>query len=156
MDVGGSMDPYIKTCSQLFTAANTSSHFRDFQYYYFHNCIYDDLYKNMQTLEKVSTDHVLKTLDLDYKVIIVGDANMESSELLRKNGAIYYYQRNETPGLIWLQRIARHFTHVVWLNPDSETFWRAATIQIIRRIFPMYTLTLEGLDNAMKKLVVKN
>jgi len=155
MDVGGSMDPYVQTVSQLFTAAHSSTHFKDFQYYYFHNCVYDDLYRNMQTLEKVSTDHILQTLDPDYKVIIVGDANMESSELLRKNGAIYYYLRNETPGLIWLQRIAQHFSHTVWLNPDSEVFWRATTVRLVRRVFPMYPLTLEGLDQAVKKLVVK-
>ncbi len=155
MDTGGSMDPYVKTVSQLFSAAHTSTHFKDFQYYYFHNCIYDDVYKSMQTMEKISTDHLLQTLTPDYKVIIVGDASMENSELLQKNGAIYVYLRNETPGLVWLQRIAKHFTHTVWLNPDGESFWRSPSHRMVRSVFPMYPLTLEGLDNAVKKLVVK-
>ena len=80
---------------------------------------------------------------------------MENSELLQKHGAIYTYLRNETPGLVCLQRIAKHFTHTVWLNPDGESFWRSSSHRMVRSVFPMYTLTLEGLDNAVKKLVVK-
>ncbi len=154
MDTGGSMDPFAHTCSLLFTAANSSNHFKDFQYYYFHNCIYDDVYKSMQTRETVSTDHLLQTLTPDYKVVIVGDANMGPWELTEKNDAIYYYQRNETPGIVWLKRIADHFTHTVWLNPDDPHFWRAPTVQLVSRVFPMYALTLDGLGGAVKKLVV--
>ena len=106
MDIGGSMDPYIQTCSQLFTAAHSSTHFKDFQYYYFHNCIYDEVYKDMERMEKVGTDYLLQTLEPDYKTVIVGDANMAPSELLEKNGAIYYYQNNDTPGIEWLKRIS--------------------------------------------------
>ena len=99
MDTGGSMDPYIQTCSQLFTAAHSSTHFKDFQYYYFHNCVYDDVYKDYYRGVKISTDYLLQTLEPDYKVVIVGDADMAPSELLEKNGAIFYYQSNETPGI---------------------------------------------------------
>jgi hypothetical protein len=150
------MDPYAHVCSLLFTAAHSSTHFKDFQYYYFHNCIYDDLYKNMETRVPVSTDHLLQTLTPDYKVVIVGDANMGPWELTEKNGAIYYYQRNETPGLVWLRRFEQHFTHCVWLNPDHPQYWgRSPTAQLIGKVFPMYTLTLDGLGQAVKKLVVR-
>jgi uncharacterized protein with von Willebrand factor type A (vWA) domain len=155
MDTGGSMDPYIQTCSQLFTAAHSSTHFKDFQYYYFHNCIYDSLYKDYYRGVKISTDYLLQTLEPDYKVVIVGDADMAPSELLEKNGAIFYYQSNETPGIEWLKRISTHFTHSVWLNPDSEFPRMATTSALISKIFPMYSLTLDGLDKAVKKLVVK-
>jgi uncharacterized protein with von Willebrand factor type A (vWA) domain len=155
MDTGGSMDPYIQTCSQLFTAAHSSTHFKDFQYYYFHNCIYNDVYRDMERMEKVSTDYLLQTLEPDYKTVIVGDAYMAPSELLDKNGAIYYYQDNDTPGIEWLKRIAGHFTHSVWLNPDYDLPQQPTTTALIGKIFPMYDLTLDGLEKAVKKLIVK-
>jgi len=155
MDTGGTMDPYIRICSQLFTAAHSSTHFKDFQYYYFHNCIYNEVYKDMQRRDKVSTDYLLKTLEPDYKTIIVGDAYMAPSELLDRNGAIYYYQGNDTPGIDWLKRIAEHFNHSVWLNPDYDLTQQPASVSLISKIFPMYSLTLDGLDKAVKKLTVK-
>jgi uncharacterized protein with von Willebrand factor type A (vWA) domain len=156
MDTGGSMEPFAHLCSLLFTAAHTSTHFKDFQYYYFHNCIYDDVFKNMEARETVSTDYLLQTLTPDYKVVIVGDANMAPWELTERNGSIYRYQKNETPGIIWLERVERHFTHCIWLNPDDQSlWWRAPTIYAIKKLFPMYPLTLDGLGQAVKKLVVK-
>jgi uncharacterized protein with von Willebrand factor type A (vWA) domain len=156
MDAGGSMDPFAHLCSLLFTAANTSTHFKDFQYYYFHNCIYDDVFKNMETREEISTDHLLQTLTPDYKVVLVGDANMAPWELTERNGSINRYTKNRTPGIVWLERIERHFTHIVWLNPEEkDAWWRAPTIYAIKKLFPMYPLTLDGLGQAVKKLVVK-
>jgi uncharacterized protein with von Willebrand factor type A (vWA) domain len=156
MDTGGSMEPFAHLCSLLFTAAHTSTHFKDFQYYYFHNCIYDDVFKNMEARETVSTDYLLQTLTPDYKVVIVGDANMAPWELTERNGSIYRYQKNETPGIIWLERVERHFTHCIWLNPDDQSlWWRAPTIYAIKKLFPIYPLTLDGLGQAVKKLVVK-
>ena len=155
MDIGGSMDPFVQTCSQLFTAAHSSTHFKDFKYYYFHNCIYDDVYKDAERMDKVSTDYLLQTLESDYKTVIVGDANMAPSELMEKNGAIYYYQNNDTPGIEWLKRISGHFTHTVWLNPDPESLLQPPSVALISKIFPMYRLTIDGLDKAVKKLVVK-
>ncbi len=155
MDVGGSMDPYALLCSQLFSAAHSSAHFKDFQYYYFHNCIYDNLYRDIERQEAVSTDHILRTLEPDYKLILVGDARMGSWELMQKYGAISYYERNETPGIIWLKRIADHFNHAVWLNPDEPRFWVAYTVQKISKFFPMFPLTLDGLGQAVKRLVVR-
>jgi len=156
MDTGGSMEPYAHLCSLLFTAANTSTHFKDFQYYYFHNCIYDDVFKNMETRDEVSTDHLLQILTPDYKVVIVGDANMAPWELMERNGSINRYQKNKTPGIVWLERFERHFTHIVWLNPEEQgQWWRAPTLYAIKKMFPMYPLTLDGLGQAVKKLIVK-
>jgi uncharacterized protein with von Willebrand factor type A (vWA) domain len=109
----------------------------------------------MERREKVSTDFLLNTLDTDYKTIIVGDAYMAPSELLDRNGAIYYYQENDNPGIDWLKRIAEHFNHAVWLNPDYELAQQPASVSLISKIFPMYSFTIEGLDKAVKKLTVK-
>jgi len=155
MDVGGSMEPFALLCSQLFSAAHSSTHFKDFRYYYFHNCIYDNLYQDIERQEAISTDHLLRTLEPDYKLLVVGDARMGPWELIERYGAINYYERNETPGVIWLKRIKEHFTHCVWLNPDSPRFWVHSTIQVIGKLFPMFPLTLDGLGQAVKRLVVK-
>ena len=155
MDVGGSMDPFSLMCSQLFSAAHSSSHFRDFQYYYFHNCIYDNVYDNIERYQAVSTNHLLNTLTPDYKLIIVGDARMAPWELSERWGAVNYYERNDIPGINWLKRIADHFTHAVWLNPDSPQYWDNYTVEMIAKTFPMFPLTLDGLDMAVQKLVVK-
>lgn len=155
MDVGGSMDPFALLCSQLFSAAHSSNHFRDFQYYYFHNCIYDNLYRDIERQEAISTDRLLGMLTPDYKVMLVGDARMGIYELSDKYGAIDYYERNEIPGIVWLKRIADHFTHSVWLNPEDERFWIHPTVQMIGKLFPMYQLTIDGLEQGVKKVVVK-
>ncbi|MBW1679624.1 MAG: VWA domain-containing protein, partial [Deltaproteobacteria bacterium] len=121
MDVGGSMNPHIRVCSRLFSAAHSANHFKDFQYFYFHNCIYDKLYKDIERGEPLFTNQLLHTLPGDYKVIIVGDASMAVSELMSQHGAISYQDLNETPGIEWMKRIADHFTHCVWLNPDRPS-----------------------------------
>jgi uncharacterized protein with von Willebrand factor type A (vWA) domain len=155
MDVGGSMDPYAHLCSQLFSAAHSSSHFKDFQYYYFHNCIYDNVYRDIERYDAVSLDHLLNNLDTDYKVVLVGDASMHPYELTERWGAIYYYERNEIPGIVRLNQISNHFSHAVWLNPEDQRAWIQPTVRLIRKLFPMYPLTLEGLNQATRKLVVK-
>jgi len=155
MDVGGSMEPFVLLCSQLFSAAHSSSHFKDFRYYYFHNCIYDNLYQDIERQEAIATAHLLSTLEPDYKVLIVGDAKMGPWELVERYGAINYYERNETPGFIWLKRIAEHFTHSVWLNPENPRAWIHPTIKMIEKTFPMFPLTIDGLEQAMRRLVVR-
>jgi len=155
MDVGGSMVPHAKVCSQLFSAAHSQSHFKDLQYYYFHNCIYESLFRDIERQVEVSTENLLHTLGPDYKVICVGDARMAIQELTEKYGAIYYYQRNETPGIIWLKRIAEHFTHCVWLNPEEPYYWNHPTVLVISKLFPMFELTLDGLGEAVNRLNVK-
>jgi uncharacterized protein with von Willebrand factor type A (vWA) domain len=155
MDVGGSMMPHAEVCSQLFSAAHSESHFKDFQYFYFHNCIYDNLHRDIERHGEISTEHLLHTLEPEYKVILVGDAMMAVQELTQQHGAIYYYQRNETPGILWLKRIAEHFTHCVWLNPETAYSWNHPTVLIIGKLFPMFQLTLDGLGEAVRKLNVR-
>lgn len=155
MDVGGSMDPYIRLCSQFFSAAHSSSHFKDFQHYYFHNCIYDYLYRDMERSDYIDTETLLHTLGPDYKVIIVGDARMANWELTMQFGAIYYYERNETPGVIWLKRFSDHFRRCIWLNPVPKKYWNHPTVIMIGKLFPMFEFTLEGLREGVKKLKAK-
>jgi uncharacterized protein with von Willebrand factor type A (vWA) domain len=155
MDVGGSMVPFARLCSQLFSAAHSSTHFKDFQYFYFHNCIYDNLYQDIERQEAVSTDHLLRILEPDYKVVLVGDARMAMPELTERYGAIYYYEHNEVPGLLRLKQIAEHFTHCVWINPTEPYYWNHSTVLVVEKLFPMFELTLDGLGQAVKKLVVK-
>jgi uncharacterized protein with von Willebrand factor type A (vWA) domain len=154
MDVGGSMEPFARLCSRLFSAAHSSTHFKDFQYFYFHNCIYDSLYQDALLYQAVSTSHLLRILEPDYKVILVGDARMATSELTEKYGAIDFYERNEIPGIVWLKRIAQHFTHCVWLNPETPYYWNHPTVLMIAKLFPMFELTIDGLGQAVKKLIV--
>ncbi len=142
MDVGGSMEPYALLCSQFFSAAHSSSHFKDFQYYYFHNCIYDNLYQDIERREAVSTEQLLHTLGPEYKVILVGDARMANWELTHQYGAIYYYERNDIPGIVWLKRIADHFTRCVWLNPETPTYWNHPTVIMIGKLSPCLNLPL--------------
>lgn len=155
MDSGGSMEPFADVCSQLFSAAHSSSHFKDLKYYYFHNCIYETVYQDMEGEEETSIQYLLHTLEPDYKVILVGDARMAMPELTARYGAIYYYHRNEIPGIVWLRQIADHFTHCVWLNPEAPRFWNHPTVDVIGKLFPMYELTLDGLGEAVKKLIRK-
>lgn len=154
MDVGGSMEPYAQLCSQLFSAAYSSTHFKDFQYYYFHNCIYDNLYQDIERQDAIGTGQLLHKLEPDYKLILVGDARMAPWELTERHGSINYNESNDTPGIVWLKRVAEHFTHCIWLNPDNPRFWVSFTVQMIRKVFPMYPLSIEGLEQAVKRLVV--
>ncbi|CAO0823350.1 VWA domain-containing protein [Desulfarculales bacterium] len=156
MDSGGSMTPYSRLVSRLFSAAHQMSHFRDFKAYYFHNCIYQDLYKDIYNNETEPTAAVLKNLDGDYKVILVGDAYMAPSELMSVGGAIDYYYHNETTGHEWLSRIADRFRNCVWLNPLPQLAWVNYTIKTVGQVFHMYPLTLDGLEDAVRKLIVKH
>jgi uncharacterized protein with von Willebrand factor type A (vWA) domain len=153
MDAGGSMLPYASLVDRLFSAAHQATHFKDFQHYYFHNCIYEQLYTDMRLHTRIPTAAVLQTLDAAYKVIVVGDAYMAPEELLDPGGAIYYYQHNDTPGLAWLHRIQNHFPACAWLNPLPERHWDRPSIALVRQVFPMYELTLAGLDRGVKHLV---
>ena len=161
MDSGGSMDPYSQLCSRLFQAASRSNRFKDLKVYYFHNCIEEYLYTN-PTLEKeyaVSTQKILRECDKDYRVIMVGDATMEKSDLdfhpleTTRNNLGYC-------GLDWLQLMLRRYEHIVWLNPYSRPIggffgeW-GETYDQIASMFDMYHLTAAGLEAAMKKLMVK-
>ena len=155
MDAGGSMLPYTHLMEQLFSAAHQMTHFKDFQYYYFHNCIYEQVYTDIRMNKKTSVQALLRTLDAEYKVILVGDAYMAPEELLEPGGAIYYYHHNSTPGIEWLRRIEAHFKSCIWLNPIPVRNWNRPSIALVRNVFPMYELTLDGLDQGTKDLVRK-
>lgn len=107
----------------------------------------------------IRTEDFLRMLESDYKVILLGDASMAPSELTMPGGAIDYSYNNDEAGITWLRRIAEHFTHSVWLNPIPDSFWARTTgnytINVIGEIFPMFELTVEGLEEAIKKLKVR-
>ncbi|ACV64319.1 conserved hypothetical protein [Desulfofarcimen acetoxidans DSM 771] len=160
MDSGGSMTPYVHIVKRLFTAVNKSSHFKDLQFYYFHNCIYERIYANSMCVprDSVSTREILKKLASDYRIIIVGDASMSPGELIMTGGAIDWGVSKNEPGLAWLKRFSNRFRYAAWLNPKPEKNWHstdgAETIALIRRYFSMFELTVEGLERAVKRLKV--
>ena len=159
MDSDGSMRSYSRLCSQLFQAVNQSTHLKDLKIYYFHNCIYDYLYTDPYIIDGrwIETDWVFRNLGSDYKVIIVGDAAMSSYELTARGGNINWYAWNNEPGIDWLKKFNRFYHKVIWLNPIKESRWThawgARTIQMVREIFPMFELTLNGLDKGIHKLL---
>jgi len=153
-DVGGSMDWHIKGAEELFSAAR--SEFKHLEYFYFHNCLYENVWKNnaRRRAELVSTWDVLHTYPADYKVIFIGDAAMSPYEITHAGGAVEHM--NPEPGALWLRRVAETWRHCVWLNPTAERHWGyTPSIAMIRDIMEgrMYPLTLEGLDGAMGELM---
>ena len=153
MDVGGSMTPYSRLCSQLFSAAHQATHFKRFEAYHFHNCVYEHLYKDMAHRERVPTLQVLDEVDASWTCIIVGDAAMAPSELASSWGAIDLSHRNPRSGQWWLEEIARRMPQSVWLNPDPRRYWDVTyTTRQIMLIFDMFALTLDGLDEAIASL----
>lgn len=153
LDVGGSMDDHIQRTEELFSAAKTE--FKNLEFYYFHNCVYDYLWRNNQRKqsERFDTFDVLHKYSPDTKVIFVGDATMSPYEILRPGGAIDYH--NEEAGAAWLQRFTKTFSSHIWLNPEPEHLWEyRQSIAIIRQQMSnrMYPLTLEGLENGMRML----
>jgi hypothetical protein len=153
MDVGGSMDPHAELASRLFTAASRAGRFARFDPYYFHNCVYDAVYEDAGFRSEISLDDLLAEHGRDDKLVVVGDALMHPSELLDAGGALYYYRFNPASGLASLRRLEDHFRRAVWLNPEPPRYWRRTTIEAIASVFPMYPLTLEGLDRAVRYLI---
>jgi len=153
LDVGGSMDWHVKATEELFSAAR--SEFKHIEYFYFHNCLYERVWKeNRRRLDDTTpTWDVLHTYPHDYKVIFVGDASMSPYEVMAPGGSIEHF--NEETGAIWVERMARTYPACVWLNPVAEKDWDyTQSIRIMRQLMGgrMYPLTLEGLDNAMREL----
>jgi len=155
MDVGGTMEPYFEPVSQLLTALHEERGLREFQPYYFHNCVYDHLYTKARMLKSDSlpTADVLHQLDSRWKLVVVGDAAMHPAELLEPYGNIDPRRGAATAGVVWLHRLARHFARSVWVNPEGPAYWEADTTRIIRRLFPMFHLSVDGLTQAVQALV---
>lgn len=153
MDVGGSMTPYTRLSSQLFSAAHQATHFKQFESYYFHNCPYDVVYKDMERRQGVSTKQLLKEKDSSWTCIFVGDAAMAPGELMYAGGSIDLYHLNERSGFSWLTRIKETMPRSVWLNPDPPHYWTSAfTVARIQSLFEMFPLTLNGLEEAVSAL----
>lgn len=153
LDVGGSMDPYIRLCEELFSAAR--SEFKHLEYFYFHNCPYERLWKDNRRrhVERIDTAEVLRTYGPEYKAIFVGDAAMSPYEIAMAGGSVEHM--NDEPGGLWMQRITGHFRRSIWLNPVQERFWKyTQSVEMMRELMEdrMYPLTLTGLDNAIREL----
>ncbi len=156
MDVGGTMEPYAHLVNLLFSAANNLSHWKDFKFYYFHNCVYDKLYFNAQrnSNEAIDFEDFLRKYNNSYRVILVGDQTMHRSELKDPRGAIYDGANNKKPGIYYIKRIARHYKKkVIWLNPEINSFeWRSWTRLVISKVIPTFHLTIQGIEQAMDYL----
>ena len=152
MDVGGTMDPYAELVEALFSAAHTLTHFKSFQHYYFHNCVYSKVYTDMYRSESIPTAELFKKFRKSHRVIFVGDACMHPYELFEAGGAIDSWDTFGESGLYWLHQMQQHFPYSVWLNPEPERYWEHPTIQTIRKIFKMHPLTVTGLTEAVDSL----
>jgi uncharacterized protein len=153
MDVGGTMDEHIERVEELFSAAR--SEFKHLEFYYFHNCVYDYVWKNNRRryAEKFSTWDIMRKYNRDYKLIFVGDATMSPYEILQPGGSVEY--NNEEPGAEWLQRLTQTFTKYAWINPEPQGVWQyRQSIDVIQQLMGgrMYPLTLKGLEDAMRLL----
>jgi hypothetical protein len=153
LDVGGSMDDHIERAEELFSAAK--SEFKNMEFYYFHNCVYDYLWKNNRRrhAERFDTWDVLRKYPQDTRIIFVGDATMSPYEVLAPGGSVEY--NNEEAGAEWLARFCRAFPKFAWLNPEPEHLWQyRQSISVIRQIMNnrMFPITLEGLERAMRLL----
>ena len=152
-DVGGSMDPYIKLCEELFSAIKTE--FKHLKYFYFHNCIYESVWEDnrRRSQERFLIQNIINKYGSDYKVIFVGDATMAPYEITNSGGSIEHW--NEEPGGVIIKRLCEHFDNVAWLNPVPDDHWDyTSSLCIIRDLLThrMYPLTLKGLEEGMSEL----
>lgn len=157
MDSGGSMDYYAQLCSALFQAVSKSGHFKDLKVFYFHNCVYGRLYRDPLLLSRdsVTTQWVLSNLPGDWKLILVGDAQMAPYEL---RGGYYGSGEPDGPknGMDYLLRLRDRYRNSIWLNPSPRPTWGpywCQTYDEIARVFPMFPLSVEGIEEGMKKLL---
>ena len=153
MDVGGTMDEHVHRVEELFSAAR--SEFKHLEFYYFHNCVYDHVWKNNRRRhsEKFPTADLLRKYNNDYRLIFVGDATMSPYEILQPGGSVEYH--NEEPGAQWLQRLTQTFPKHAWINPEPQGAWAyRQSIAIIQQLVGqrMFPLTLAGLEGAMRLL----
>src|SRR5690349_6060665 len=153
LDVGGSMDPHVELCEELFSAAK--SEFRHLTHFYFHNCIYDYVWRDnaRRRDERFGTLELLRTYAPDWKVIFVGDAAMNPYELTQPGGSVEY--ANDEAGIVWLARIFEHFRRVAWWNPEPARSWEytRSTQIILAKLGPrMFPLTLSGIAQGIDAL----
>ena len=153
LDIGGSMDDHVRVCEELFSAA--SSEFKHLEYYYFHNFIYENFWKDNRRrhAEKIPTLDITHKYASDYKLIFVGDATMSPYEIVYAGGSVEHW--NDEPGSVWMKRLLNTYPKAIWLNPEPRQRWDyTPSTKIIRDIMDdrMYPLTVAGLDDGMKAL----
>ena len=153
LDNGGSMDAHVKVCEELFSAAR--SEFKYLETYYFHNFIYDGLWKqnNRRMSERIDTFDILHKYTHDYKVIFVGDATMAPYEITHAGGSVEHW--NEEAGAIWMQRVLDTFAKVIWINPTPQDTWEYSTsVALTQKLVEdqMYPLTISGIEQGMNSL----
>lgn len=159
MDSDGSMRRYSDLCNMLFQSLRKSNHFKDLQVYFFHNCIYDHVYKTPTCTygDWVDTNWLMKKFDSEYKVIFVGDGAMAPYELLSVGGINDLRLFNNEPGIMWLRKLDKKFKKKIWLNPIAKAKWQYAwgsyTINVLRDEFDMFELSLAGLEDGIKTLL---
>ena len=157
LDVGGSMDSHIEQVEQLFSAA--SNVFKNLHYFYFHNCLYEGIWKNNNRRwnERLSTYDVIRTYGKEFKCIFVGDATMSPYEIVIPGGGNEHF--NDEPGRVWLERAITQWPSYIWINPVIEKYWEySESTMIIKDIFQnrMVPLTLDGIDKATRILAKPN
>lgn len=153
LDVGGSMDDHIRACEELFSAAR--SEFKHLEYFYFHNMVYEGLWKDNRRryTQKTDTMTVLNTFGHDYKLIFVGDATMSPYEITYPGGSVEHF--NPEAGDVWMSRLLKAWPHAIWLNPQSPNRWSyVPSIQMVKELIGdrMYPLTLDGLEQGIRAL----
>ena len=153
LDVGGSMDDHVRVCEELFSAA--SSEFKNLEYFYFHNFLYEKLWKDnsRRHAEQIPLNEIINKYGPEYKLILVGDATMSPYEIAYPGGSIEHW--NEEPGSVWLKRMLDHFKNAVWINPEEKKHWSfTPSIKLTHDLMEgrMYPLTLDGLSEAIKEL----
>lgn len=152
-DVGGSMDDHIRVVEELFSAVK--SEFRHMEYFYFHNCLYETVWKDnrRRRQEQVSTFDIIRTYGSDYRVIFVGDAAMSPYEIVAPGGSVEHW--NQEAGRVWMSRMLDHFNKVAWINPVPDAHWQHThSTQLLRQLMAdrMFPLTLSGLESATREL----
>ena len=153
LDIGGSMDGHVRLCEELFSAARTE--FKHLEHYYFHNCIYEGVWKDNRRrhVERTNTLDIIHKYGPDHKLVIVGDASMSPYEISHPGGSIEHM--NEEAGATWIRRLTSAYAAAAWLNPTPEAYWgHSASTSLVKTLMDerMYPLTLEGLDSATKAL----
>jgi len=153
LDVGGSMDPHVRVCEELFSAARAE--FRHLETFYFHNCIYESVWRDnlRRRNERVPVLELIRTYGPDWRAIVVGDASMSPYELTQPGGSVEH--ENDEPGIAWLARIFGHFRRVAWLNPEPPRAWEytRSTQMVLQVLGPkMFPLTLAGLAEGIEAL----
>ncbi len=153
LDVGGSMDDHVRVCEELFSAAR--SEFKHLEYFYFHNFVYESLWKDNRRrhAEKTPTLDLTHTYGSDYKLVFVGDATMSPYEIIYPGGSVEHW--NDEPGAIWMQRLLRTYPKAVWFNPEPLERWDyTPSVKLVRELMDgrMYPLTVAGLDEGIRAL----